>query len=104
MLTCFTKISEGVSGASLKKLEARLLDRIKSLEQKLDTNGSRLQAFEAEYAATRELDLYAFADQSERADYGSNLLKANCVLITGIDYLVSGSYTKLARYIKLSYT
>lgn len=68
----------------LKKLERSILSRLAEMEKQVDLNGNKLLKFEQEYATARELDLFTFADHSERADYASNLLKANCVLLTGI--------------------
>lgn len=68
----------------LKGLEAKLLAKLKAVEQAVDQNANVMKDFMSDYESQRELDIYAFADQSERSDYGSNLLKANCVLVTGI--------------------
>jgi len=42
-----------------------------------------LEQLEARMDVTRELDIYSFANQSERADHASNLAKLNFVLLTG---------------------
>lgn len=62
-----------------------MLAKLKSMEKKVDENGNSLREFKMELEKQRELDIYAFADQSERADYASNLLKCNSVLLTGIN-------------------
>lgn len=67
----------------LKGLETKLLAKLKAVEKAVDQNANVVKEFMSDYESQRELDIYAFADQSERSDYGSNLLKANCVLITG---------------------
>lgn len=60
-----------------------MMARLSAMEKMVDQNGNAMKSFISDYERQRELDLYAFADQSERSDYGSNLLKANCVLVTG---------------------
>lgn len=80
----------------LKALEAKLTARLVEVKKVVDQNQNVMKTFMSEYERTRELDLYAFADQSERSDYGSNLLKANCVLITGT---ASSMYEVLGREI-----
>lgn len=57
--------------------------RIDEMERRVDYNDNRVDEFIVEYANERERNMYAFADQIERSDYASNLLKANCVLLTG---------------------
>lgn len=70
--------------AKFKRLEASMLARLAEMERKVDLNENRVDEFIVEYASDRERNMYAFADQIERSDYASNLLKANCVLLTGI--------------------
>lgn len=76
-------MAEGVE-ARLKRLETRLLARIAEVERMVDENGNRVDEFITEYASERERNMFAFADQIERSDYASNLLKAHCVLLTGL--------------------
>lgn len=47
------------------------------------TTRATLDGFTETYEQNRVKDIYAFADQIERADYQSNLAKASSVLITG---------------------
>ena len=64
----------------VKNNEARLdetVDRISETDQRLNT-------LETDVKQDRVQDVYTFADQAERMDFASNLLKANCVLLTGI--------------------
>jgi len=42
-----------------------------------------IEMMEEKFDSTRVLDIYSFANQSERADHASNLSKLNLVLITG---------------------
>jgi len=56
----------------LKALEARIL-RQQRVQEK----------FMLECKKKRILDMLAFADHHERADYTTNLQKNNCVIITG---------------------
>jgi len=54
--------------------------QIKELEGKML---AALEMMEEKYDSTRVLDIYSFANQSERADHASNLSKLNLVLLTG---------------------
>ncbi len=74
----------------MEKLETRMMSRLSRTDKRVDLTEKRLESSEKklevmgeETIANRSLDLYAFADQSERSDYASNLLKAHCVLLTG---------------------
>lgn len=53
----------------------------------MDTTTGRLDTLEAEVKEDRNQNMYAFADQVERSDFASNMLKTNCVLLTGISYI-----------------
>jgi len=55
--------------SQMKALEGKMHMAIEMIEEKFDS--------------TRVLDIYSFANQSERADHASNLSKLNLVLITG---------------------
>lgn len=68
----------------MKDLEAKILAKLGAVAKVVDQNGNIMKEFMSDFESKRELDIYAFADQSERSDYASNLLKANCVLVTGI--------------------
>lgn len=59
------------------------MSKLRSVEKKVDENENHMREALTELEKQRVLDINAFADQSERADYGSNLLKANSVLVTG---------------------
>jgi hypothetical protein len=70
-------------------LEA-LADRVKNHDRRLDAveeqvveNDARLDYVCTSIRQDRTMDIYTFADQAERMDFASNLLKANCVLLTG---------------------
>jgi hypothetical protein len=69
-------VTADVLNSSLRNLEAKLVGKITENKQEFD-------AFKEDCMVHREKDLYMFADQSERSDYASNLLKAHIVLITG---------------------
>ena len=69
--------------ASLRKIESQLSQRIIKTELKVETVDKKVTELVETTEERRELDLYAFADQSERSDYSSNLMKNNCVLLTG---------------------
>ncbi len=68
------RVEEATKELVLKVASAE--KRVEAAEQKIDT-------LAGECDERHEKDLYVFADHSERADFGSNLLKGNCVLITG---------------------
>ncbi len=85
----------------MKTLETKFANRFERADRRLDASERKLNVTEqkveqlsCEVKEKRELDIYAFADQSERADYGSNLLKSNCVLITGMKSSLS-QFTRL---------
>ncbi len=59
------------------------LEKIMTTEEKIEESTERLGHLECAVRADRVEDILAFADQCERSDFASNLLKANCVLITG---------------------
>ncbi len=59
--------------------------RLENTESKLDKATSSFEEFKLEYETEHVEDVLTFADQSERLDFNSNMLKANCVLITGRD-------------------
>ena len=50
---------------------------------KIESTDKRLDTLETDVKADRVQDIYTFADQAERMDFASNLLKSNCVLLTG---------------------
>ena len=66
----------------LKMLEARVCEAFVPRKE--------FEEFVEVYNDGRDQDMLAFADQSERSDYSSNLLKANCVLLTGTDLKLYG--------------
>ncbi len=72
--------------ARLKKLEAKLTGKVSTVESRIEITNEKVETLTKEVKENRVLDIYSFADQSERADYASNLLKINSVLITGIHY------------------
>lgn len=80
-------VSDYVTGETLAKklqyLESSILGRLEDMERAVDANGNFMREMKAELVSQRESDIYMFADQSERSDYASNLLKSNSVLITG---------------------
>lgn len=61
-----------------------MMARLSEMERKVDQNENKVDEFIVVYASDRERNIYSFADQIERSDYASNLLKANYVLITGM--------------------
>lgn len=69
------------------------MSKLRSVERKVDENENHMREALTEMEKQRVLDINAFADQSERADYGSNLLKANSVLVTGIMCKLFSRYT-----------
>ncbi len=88
---CLDYVSTSRFEARIKSLEARLNNsfamfdrRLETSERKVESTEQKVDQLASEVKESRVLDVYAFADQSERADYGSNLLKTNCVLITGM--------------------
>ncbi len=89
----------------MEKLENRMMTRLTRTDKRVDLNEKRLENSEKkievmgeESIANRSLDLYAFADQSERSDYASNLLKAHCVLLTGNSIGILDYYSGLTHY------
>jgi len=54
--------------------------QIKDLERKMRM---AIEHIEQKFDSTRVLDIYSFANQSERADHASNLSKMNLALLTG---------------------
>ena len=74
----------------MKSNEARLNQAV----EKIDTTDQRLGNLETEVKQDKIQDIYTFADQSERMDFASNLLKSNCVLLTGIGAFKAKEYQK----------
>ena len=68
----------------IKTLEGKLVNRLERLDRKTSTTEKKVDQLAEDVKANRILDVFAFADQSERADFASNLLKVNSVLVTGI--------------------
>jgi hypothetical protein len=68
---------------ALVALESRIEEKLQSTVDRLDSTDERLSSFTEAYTATRELDMLAFADHSEKQDYASNQAKLMFVLITG---------------------
>jgi len=60
------------SVSSVKRLEAKLVRHTKTMER-----------YVIECKSKRVLDMLAFADQSERADFASNKLREDCVIVSG---------------------
>lgn len=67
----------------LKAFADRVEDKLQSTNDRLDSTEEKFTSFTEDYAANREQDMLAFADQSERADFTSNQNKNNYVLVTG---------------------
>ncbi len=67
----------------LKRLESKLTGRIERTEIKVAETEKKVVDLAHEAKEDKISNIYSFADQSERSDYASNLLKANSVLITG---------------------
>ncbi len=67
----------------IRTLEGKLVNRMDRVEKKATLAERKVDQLADDVKAKRELDVFAFADHSERADFASNLLKANSVLITG---------------------
>ena len=61
----------------------KLEETVDRTDKKMDAVESKITKLEETVEDRRELDVYAFADQSERSDYASNLMKNNSVLLTG---------------------
>lgn len=88
-------VTNSVLTAKLKKLENELKARIDQVVEKVEGTEERLEEFIEDVLTRRDRDIQAFADQSERSDYASNLLKANCVLITGMSQIVVNGMLEL---------
>jgi len=58
--------------------------RLTMTEEKVNETDNRIHKLEDTVAFDREHNMYTFTDQCERMDFASNLIKANCVLLTGI--------------------
>lgn len=56
---------------------------VKALEAKVVRQQRNMEKFVSEYRTKRILDMLAFADQAERADFASNKLREDCVMISG---------------------
>jgi hypothetical protein len=73
--------------SALQQLETKVLKKLtqteKKIEEKVERTDNKVDDFIADHAMKRELDILAFADQSERHDFNSNLAKASSVLLTG---------------------
>lgn len=68
---------------ALAALEDKIDAGLRTATERINQTDERLTSFTETYEASREQDMLAFADQSERADFTSNQSKANFVLITG---------------------
>jgi hypothetical protein len=71
----------------VKRLSSVLVSTVEKVDAttvKIDSTATRLEGLEAEVKEDRSLNMYAFADQVERSDFASNMLKTNCVLLTGM--------------------
>jgi hypothetical protein len=78
--------SQAATVEALIALESRIDEKLQTAMDRLDSTDERLTSFTEEYTATRELDMLAFADHSEKQDYTSNQAKAMFVLVTGKQY------------------
>lgn len=76
---------------TLKGLEDKLTARIPKAQQHSITTRENFTGFAENYEKNRVKDIYAFAEQVERADNQSDLSKASSVLITGIIALLDSS-------------
>ncbi len=83
----------------LKTLEGKLVHRMDRVERKNSATEKKVDQLAVDVKANRVLDVFAFADHSERADFASNLLKVNSVLVTGML-----TPTEDACNLKLSFT
>lgn len=63
---------------------AKISTARRTLEERVEKTENRVDDFIEDHAMKRELDIFAFAEQSERHDFNSNIAKASSVLITGI--------------------
>ncbi len=73
-------VSQSMLSKVLQTFETKIMMHV---DARIDKSDKKLDSFLEDHAMKRELDIYTFADQAERLDHASNLLKTSSVLITG---------------------